>query len=129
MKKLIALLIALICLFGSAVSESPATPTDLIEEELVEIDDDDWGEISIEFERRVYISIDKEPQFAGDTMILTATLVDFQPEDRYRIYWQYSIDQVTWFDIEGEHEQIFTTIIDYGNCDNWWRVVVHMEEC
>jgi len=103
MKKLIALLIALICLFGSAVSESPATPTDLIED-YIEIEDDDWGKISIEFERRVYISIDKEPQFAGDTMILTATLVDFQPEDRYRIYWQYSIDQVTWFDIEGEHK-------------------------
>lgn len=105
MRKFIALVIAFVILCcGSAISENAATPTDLIEEELVEIDDDDWGEISIEFERRVYISIDKEPQFAGDTMILTATLVDFQPQDRYRIYWQYSIDQVTWFDIEGEHK-------------------------
>lgn len=105
MRKFIALVMAfLILCCGSAMSEDAATPTDLIEEELVEIDDDDWGEISIEFERRVYISMDKEPQFAGDTMILVATLVDFQPQDRYRIYWQYSFDQITWYDIEGEHE-------------------------
>lgn len=128
MKKLIALLIALICLFGSAVSESPATPTDLIEEELVEIDDDDWGEIDIEFERQVFLTIGKDPQYLGDEMILIATLVNFKPEDNYEIFWQYSTDENLWIPIDGEHEKTLTVIIDKNNYDYWWRVSVKMEE-
>lgn len=128
MKKLIALLIALICLFGSAVSESPATPTNLIEEELVEIDDDDWGEIDIEFERQVFLTIGKDPQYLGDEMILIATLINFKPEDNYEIFWQYSTDENLWIPIDGEHEKTLTVIIDKNNYDYWWRVSVKMEE-
>ena len=77
MKRFIAFLITLLMICGSAICEDVATPTDLIEEDLVEIEDDDWGKIEITFERRVYISMDKEPEYLGDTMILVATLVDF----------------------------------------------------
>jgi len=126
MKKLIALLIALICLFGSAVSESPATPTNLIED-YIEIDDDDWGEIDIEFERQVFLTIGKDPQYFGDEMILIATLVNFKPEDNYEIFWQYSTDENLWTPINGEHERILTVIIDENNYDYWWRVSIKME--
>lgn len=51
MKKLIALFLAFICLFGFAFGGSPATPTDL-NDDLVEIDDDDCGEITSELLER-----------------------------------------------------------------------------
>ncbi len=128
MKRFMAFLLAMICLWcGSAVSEYAATPTDL-EEELVEIDDEDWGEIEIEFERKVYISMETEPHYIGDEMRLVATLIDFQPEDKYRIYWQFSLDGLTWTNIEGEHQQTITIVIDNKNYKYWWRVLVEMEE-
>ena len=81
MKKFIALVLAFVMLLGGCVISEEATPTDLMpieEEELVEIDDDDWGEITVAmFERRVYIVIEKEPKYFDDTMTLTAVLVDF----------------------------------------------------
>ena len=122
MKKLIALLLALTCLFGSAMSDSPATPTDL-----VEFTDDDWGSIDIPFERKVFISMDKKPRYIGDEMSLTAVLVDFQPEDKYIIYWQYSDDKIKWNNLENEHEQTLTIITDNINYHYWWRVLIDME--
>lgn len=126
MRKFIALVIAfLILCCGSAMSEDAATPTDI--EELVEIEDDDWGEINIEFERQVFLTIGKDPQYLGDEMILIATLVNFKPEDNYEIFWQYSADENLWIPIDGEHEKILTVIIDENNYDYWWRVSVKME--
>ena len=127
MKTIALILVFIFCFVGCAISENVATPTD-IEEQLVEIDDEDWGTIEIEFERRVFISIDKEPQYLGDEMSLVATLVDFQPEDRYTIYWQYSEDELNWINIENEHLQTFTIVIDNTNCNYWWRVLVETEE-
>ena len=123
MKFIALILVFVLCFIGSAISESVATPTDLIE-----IEDEDWGTIEIQFERRVFISTDKEPQYLGDEMILVATLIDFQPEDRYMIYWQYSEDGENWIDIENEHQQTITIIMDTINCHYWWRVVVTLEE-
>lgn len=126
MRKFIALVIAfLILCCGSAISENAATPTDI--EELVEIEDDDWGEINIEFERQVFLTIGKDPQYLGDEMILIATLVNFKPEDNYEIFWQYSADENLWIPIDGEHEKTLTVIIDENNYDYWWRVSVKME--
>ena len=132
--RIIALILAFIlCFIGSAISEDIATPTDISideeEEELFTFDDDDWGEIEIEFERQVFIQIDKEPQYLGDEMSLVATLIDFQPEDRYTIYWQYSEDEITWTNIEDEHQQTFTIVIDNINCHYSWRVLIELEEC
>ena len=126
--RFIALIIAVIlCFVGSAMSEVVATPTDL-DEKLFEFNDDDWGEIRIEFERKVFITMEKEPKYLGDEMTLIATLIDFQPEDRYRIYWQYSNDEINWTNIEDEHLQTFTIVIDKTNCNYWWRVLIEMEE-
>jgi len=127
MKLIAFILVFIFCFVGGAISENVATPTDL-DEVLVEIEDDDWGEIEIQFERRVFISTDKEPQYLGDEMILVATLIDFQPEDRYTITWQYSEDTENWIDIENEHQQTITIIMDTINCHYWWRVVVTLEE-
>ena len=125
MKKLMALLLALVCLFGSAVSESPATPTDLIE-----IEDDDWGYIDIPLERKVYIIIDKEPAYLGDTITLYAILVDFLPEDEVSFNWQYALekDNTEWTLIEDAYEQSYTFVLDETNMDYWYRVVVKVGE-
>ena len=127
MKFIAFILVFVLCFIGSAMSESVATPTDL-DEKLFELNDDDWGEIHIEFERRVFITMEKEPKYLGDEMTLIATLIDFQPEDRYRIYWQYSNDEINWTNIEDEHLQTFTIVIDKTNCNYWWRVLIEMEE-
>lgn len=122
MKFMALILVFVLCFIGSAMSESVATPTDL-----VEIEDEDWGTIEIQFERRVFISTDKEPKYLGDEMILVATLIDFQPEDRYMIYWQYSEDGENWIDIENEHQQTITIIMNTVNCHYWWRVLIKLE--
>jgi len=124
MKRLCLMLLCLLLIAGSVIAASPATPTDLYT-----IEDDDWGEVNITFERKVFISIDKAPQFLGDTMVLIAILIDFQPHDKYTLEWQYSIDKINWFNVDNEHELIFTTIINSDNCNNWWRVIVYLEEC
>lgn len=129
MKKFMALLLIL-CLLcsGSAISDV-ATPTDLEEEELIEIDDDDWGEVNpVLFDRRVFISMEKPPEYFGDTMTLVAVLMDFQPNDQYTIYWQQSTDEINWLNIDGEHQQTYTVIIDETNYLNSWRVLIVMEE-
>ena len=122
MKFIAFVLVFVLCFIGSAMIENVATPTDL-----VEIEDEDWGTIEIQFERRVFISTDKEPKYLGDEMILVATLIDFQPEDRYMIYWQYSEDGENWIDIENEHQQTITIIMNTVNCHYWWRVLIKLE--
>ena len=124
MKKLIALLLALTCLFGSAVSESPATPTDLIE-----IEDDDFGSIDSELlERKVFLNWLTEPKYYHEEVTLIAVLMDFLPTDTYTFTWEYSEDSENWIEIEGEHEQTYTFIIDEINCHYYWRVKVTWEE-
>ena len=80
MKRFVAFLLFLICSFGIAYGESFATPTDLIE-----IADDDVGEITIPFERKVYLTILKNAEFYGDKMTLVLTLIDFKEDDQYII--------------------------------------------
>ena len=120
MRRIFALLLALLLVFGISGAEDAATPTDLYEIE-------DWGEIEIEFERSVYLTVEKEPEYFGDEMRLLATLVDFQPDDQYTIYWQYSLDEVEWITLEDENWFTFTIIIDENNYNYWWRVVVKLE--
>ena len=124
MKKLIALLLALICLFGSAMSDSAATPTDL-----VEIDDDDWGEITITFERQVYIDGPEGPFTMGDEITFTAILVNFKPEDIVQFFWQYATDHnLDWQYVEGENEQTYTFILTADNSGYYYRVIVKWED-
>jgi len=128
MKKLIALLIALICLFGSAVSESPATPTNLIED-YIEIDDDDFGQIdSSLLHRQVFLQWLKEPSNLGEEVTLVAILIDFLSTDIYTFSWEYSLDCKEWFVIDGEHKQTYTFILDNTNVHYHWRVKVTLEE-
>ena len=121
MKKLMALLLALICLFGSAVSE-PATTTDLGNYE--QFDDDDWGYIEIKFERKVYISMNEGPKEIGDEIILTAVLVDFLEDDIVTFQWQYAIELPDWIFIDDANEQTYTFILDETNWNYWHRVIV-----
>ena len=127
MKKLVVLLLALIYLFGSAMSESPATPTDL--EDYIEIEDDDFGHIDQELlERKVFLTWLTEPIYYNEEVTLVAVLMDFLPTDTYTFTWEYSEDGINWIEIEGEHEQMYTFIIDEINVHYYWRVKVTWEE-
>ena len=123
MKKLVALLLALIYLFGSAMSES-ATPTDLNEYE--QFDDDDWGYIEIKFERKVYISMNEGPKELGDEIILTAVLVDFLEDDIVTFQWQYAANPPDWIFIDDANEQMYTFILNETNWNYWYRVIVEL---
>ena len=126
MKKLMALLLALLCLFGSAMSESPATPTDI--EELVEIEDDDWGNIDIKFERQVYIDVPLSPVSIGENVMFTAILVNFKENDIIKFEWQYTTDLESWSVIEGANKQTYDFILTEENYNYWYRVLVKVEE-
>lgn len=122
MKTFLAILLIILILFSNAYGE--ATPTDL-----VEIDDDDWGYVNIQFERRVYIIMEGDPQFFGDTVTLNAILIDFQPEDVVTFAWQYAIDKSSeWLFIDSANEQTYTFVITKENYLYWWRVIVTLEE-
>ena len=127
MKKLMVLLLALIYLFGSAMSESPATPTDL--EDYIEIEDDDFGHIDPELlERKVFLTWLTEPIYYNEEVTLVAVLMDFLPADTYTFTWEYSEDGINWIEIEDEHEQMYTFIIDEINVHYYWRVKVTWED-
>ena len=131
MKKLIALLLTFMCLFGIAVGESLATPTDLEDEyeEFYTFEDDDYGSIEVELlERKVFLQFLKEPTYYGDEVTLVAILVDFRKNDIYRFEWEESEDGETWWGIVGENEQTYTFTIDHSNIDHYWRVKVIVEE-
>lgn len=119
MKKLMAFLLVFVCLFGYAIGDSLATPTDL-----VEIDDDDWGSIDIEFPREVYIDISKDPD---DMVTLTAILVNFKQDDIVNFKWQYSTEQLDWIFIDDATEQTYTFMLDDTNMNYWYRVIVNLE--
>lgn len=123
MKRLLAFILCLLCILNVAYSESPATQTDLYEI----IDDDDWGQIDIEFERRVYIDIDKDPVHIGDTITLTAILVDFHPEDIVTFQWEYTIDESDWIFIDDATEQTYTFTLDDININYLYHVIVTLE--
>ena len=129
--KIMALLLAFIlcfCIYGSAVSENAATPTDLEEEqELIEIDDDDWGDIDIEFERQVYIDGPIISANIGDTVVLTAILVNFKESDIVQFEWQYTTDLENWRIIEGANKQNYDFILTEENYYYWYRVRVIVE--
>jgi len=124
MKKLIALLLALICFFGSAVSETPATPTDL-----TDFEDDDAGYIDPALiKRQVIIDWLIKPQHYGDEVTLIAILINFLPTDIYTFIWQYSLDGEEWFDVENEHEQTYTFIFERYMRHYYFRVTVIVED-
>lgn len=117
------LLLALTCLFGSAMSESLASPT-----ELEEFNDDDWGYIGFEFARKVFISLKEERLYSlGEDVTLIAVLMDFKPTDIIEFSWQYSTDSSNWIPIEGANEQTYSFILDENNCMYQYRVIVTWE--
>lgn len=102
-----------------------------VPEEEVVIEDDDWGHVDDAIlPREVHITFLKEPQFFGDESILAVTLINFRFEDNYTIYWQYcedpTADEIEWKDIEGEHSQVYSFILDKTNYVYGYRVLVRV---
>ena len=128
------MLLILLCFFlliGIAVCEVPATPTDLILEDdyIIEeydyFDDDDYGYINEHFiPRRVFIDYIDKPLRYGEQVTLVAILMDFLPTDKYFFIWEYSENETIWKEIENEHEQTYSFILDKINCAYYWRVKV-----
>ena len=134
MKRLILLLLCIFLCFSSAIAASRATPTDLEYEEYEEyayFEDNDPGYINIALERKVYISMGREPEKFGDTVTLTAVLVDFKPDDIVTFQWEYckniDAEKLTWILIEDATKQIYTFILDETNINYWYRVIVETE--
>lgn len=129
MKRVIAVLLILICCFGFAIGE-PATPTDMESiEDYVEIDDDDFGSIDKELiERRVFLEWLTQPTYYDEEVTLVAILVDFLPTDKYTFVWEYSTDGNTWRIINCESKQTYTFVLNDTNKDQYWRVKVVLQE-
>lgn len=129
MKRVLLILLCFLFVAGAAFGEAPATPTDLVENEYVKIDDDDWGEVTIKFERQVYIDVDpKRGVVEGDLVTFTAILVNFQTDDVFTFQWQYTSDTSNWVSIDGATEQTYSFIVDKENYQYWWRVMVTLLE-
>lgn len=130
MKRLITFILICLCIFNCALGEMSATPTDL--KDYIEIEDDDFGHIDPELlERRVFLTWLTEPIYYYEEVTIIAVLMDFLPTDICTFTWEYSEDGINWIEIEGEHEQMYTFIIDKTNVHYYWRVKVtwHTSEC
>ena len=118
-----------------AVTEEPIVETETpapveekeeIFEDIIEIPEEDWGEITKVFDRKVVISLVQEPHYYGDVAVLFAILIDFQPEDNPQFEWQYSTDQEEWITIIGETEQAYEFIVNETTAEYYYRVIVRI---
>lgn len=123
MKRLLTLILAFICLTGCAYGDSLATPTDLCE-----FDDNDWGNIDFELERKVYLELLNNQIFYGQNVTLVAILIDFKDTDIYYFQWEESENGEEWWVIQDENQNTYTFILDQSNITHYWRVKVILEE-
>ena len=112
-----------------AIVESYSDVVD-IDEDLIEIEDDNWGYSDIEHERKIYIDMaNMDTLHYGDEIVLTAILVDFDPEDKLIFIWQYSDDEGdTWYTMIDQADQIYKFILTKDNVDRLYRVQVLLTE-
>lgn len=123
MKRLLTLILVFICLVGCAYSDSLTTPTDLCE-----FDDNDWGNIDFELERKVYLELLNNQIFYGQNVTLVAILIDFKDTDIYYFQWEESENGEEWWTIQDENQNTYTFILDQSNITHYWRVKVILEE-
>lgn len=123
MKRLLTLILVFICLVGCAYSDSLTTPTDLCE-----FDDNDWGNIDFELERKVYLELLNNQIFYGQNVTLVAILIDFKDTDIYYFQWEESENGEEWWIIQDENQNTYTFILDQSNITHYWRVKVILEE-
>ena len=125
MKRLITILLAFILILGYTYAESPATPTDL-----EEIDDNDYGCITAQLDRQVFLQILNEKSYycVGDKVTLVAILINFLPEDKCTFVWEYTTDHITWHIVPNADEQTYTFILNEETTNYYWRVTVYIED-
>ena len=85
MKKVSAILLTFVILFGAAYCES-ATPTDL--EEYEQFEDDDCGCITARLDRQVFLQFMHDPVYYGEEVSLVAILINFLPTDICVFQWE-----------------------------------------
>lgn len=133
----ILLILGVILFSGSSVTEECATPTDLksdiiedvsgefIEPEVEELESIE--EISIDElypNHHIEIKIIQHAHVLGDEVIFGFDLIDYPPGEITYIEWQYSEDNIEWFPIENENDEILKFIVTKENCKYWYRVMV-----
>ncbi len=135
MKQILLILLCFFLFIGIAVCEIPATPTDLIEdddyviEEYDYFDDDDYGYINEHFiPTRIFIDYIDKPLNYGEKVTLVVILMDFFTTSKYTFNWEYSLDGIKWKEVEDEHEQTYSFILNEINCDYYWRVKLIIQE-
>ena len=63
----------------------------------------------------------------GDTAHMKAHLAGYDGL-QYTMQWQYSPDQVTWYDIPGETNEAMDVVVTRENNVVYWRILVFVEE-
>ena len=103
--------------------------TNLEQEEIVsEETEEPGGEEETEPRHIEVVSYDDFPNpVIGDTTHFRATLYGYD-ELVYTVQWQYSPDQITWYDVPGETELGMDIVITRENNVPYWRIVVYVEE-
>jgi len=125
MKRLILLLLCLFILFDVVLFA-----TSIYLEKYAYFEDNDPGYINIKLSRKVFITIDKEPEQIGDEVTLIAVLMDFKSKDNISFQWAYTTEiteKTTWHLIENATQQTYTFVLDETNINYWYCVIVKWE--
>ena len=80
-------------------------------------------------ERHITVNVtwDVPDPVIGDTAHFIANLEGYDGLNYY-IQWQYSPDDITWYDIPGERSTNMDVVVTEENNVVWWRILVYVEE-
>lgn len=140
---ILVLLLSVILLSASSLDDNNAaecaTPTDLaesiiddvsdelIEEPIIDPVEPEEQEIDIDAlypNHHIEIEIIQTAYTFGDEVILGFKLVDYPPGHIEYIEWQFSVDNIEWFPIDGENDETLKFIVTEDNYKLWYRVMV-----
>lgn len=108
------------------VEEQPAE--ELTDEEPAE-EQENGPESETETERHITVEVkwDVPNPVIGDTAHMKANLVGYE-DLTYTMQWQYSPDEITWYDIPGETDTTMDVVVTRENNVVSWRILVFVEE-
>lgn len=127
MKKILAIIIACVCLFsvayaGEEVSNTQSIPEEKIGKQTVPaeelLDPNRYINLWIDYGEDGYI-------FIGEIITIHATIVGFDAVP-YTIQWQESSNgSEGWVDIPGATNDSIDIFLTQENCTHYWRVMVN----
>ena len=137
MKRIIAILLAIIMAFGVCFAEQPIDTEPMVEyvevieeiayeeiEDVIEIADDDCGYVE-EFIPRAFLDLGSDTLVLYSQVTLTAILIDFPPERT--ITWECSQNGTDWQAVQSGDSQTYTFTLTPDNLDYLWRLSITYE--